>query len=90
MLKLYCDGCCSLLKIWNLNNFTGVVGVFNCQGAGWCKDGKTMLTHDEQPPTITGFVRAKDVNYLPKVADSTWSGDAVVYSHIGGMSAFNV
>ncbi|PWA98961.1 seed imbibition 1 [Artemisia annua] len=74
----------SLLKIWNLNNFTGVVGVFNCQGAGWCKDGKTMITHDEEPPTITGFIRAKDVNYLPKVADSTWSGDAVVYSHIGG------
>ncbi|PWA35110.1 seed imbibition 1 [Artemisia annua] len=74
----------SLLKIWNLNNFTGVVGVFNCQGAGWSKDGKTILTHDEQPPTITGLIRAKDVNYLPKVADSTWSGDAVVYSHIGG------
>ncbi|PWA67897.1 seed imbibition 1 [Artemisia annua] len=74
----------SLLKIWNLNNFTGVVGVFNCQGAGWCKDGKTMLTHDEEPPTITGFIRAKDVNNLPKVADSTWSGDAVVYSQIGG------
>nr|GEY26940.1 probable galactinol--sucrose galactosyltransferase 1 [Tanacetum cinerariifolium] len=74
----------SLLKIWNLNSFTGVVGVFNCQGAGWCKDGKTILTHDEQPPTITGFIGAKDVNYLPKVADSTWGGDAIVYSHIGG------
>ncbi|KAA8519248.1 hypothetical protein F0562_013504 [Nyssa sinensis] len=24
----------SLLKIWNLNKFTGVIGVFNCQGAG--------------------------------------------------------
>lgn len=24
----------SLLKIWNLNEFTGVVGIFNCQGAG--------------------------------------------------------
>ncbi|KAI3820437.1 hypothetical protein L1987_07984 [Smallanthus sonchifolius] len=74
----------SLLKIWNLNNFTGVVGVFNCQGAGWCKDGKKILTHDEQPSTITGVIRAKDVNYLPKVADSTWDGDVVVYSHLGG------
>lgn len=27
----------SLLKIWNVNKCTGVVGVFNCQGAGWCK-----------------------------------------------------
>lgn len=24
----------SLLKIWNLNKFNGVIGVFNCQGAG--------------------------------------------------------
>ncbi|KAJ0571613.1 putative galactinol--sucrose galactosyltransferase [Helianthus annuus] len=74
----------SLLKIWNVNNYTGVVGVFNCQGAGWCKDGKKILTHDEQPSTITGVIRAKDVNYLPKVADSTWDGDAVAYSHVGG------
>ena len=27
----------SLLKIWNVNKCTGVVGVFNCQGAGWCR-----------------------------------------------------
>lgn len=74
----------SLLKIWNLNNSTGVVGVFNCQGAGWSKDGKKILTHDEQPSTISGVIRATDVNYLPKVADSTWNGDVVVYSHLGG------
>ncbi|KAF3453252.1 hypothetical protein FNV43_RR03692 [Rhamnella rubrinervis] len=75
----------SLLKIWNLNNFSGVVGVFNCQGAGWCKVGKTNLVHDEHPGTITGVVRAKDVEYLPKVAvDEKWSGDAVIFSHLGG------
>lgn len=76
---------CSLLKIWNLNDFTGVVGVFNCQGAGWCKAGKKNLIHDLEPGTITGVIRAKDVDYLPKVADEKWSGDAVIYSHIGGM-----
>ncbi|RLN12103.1 putative galactinol--sucrose galactosyltransferase 6 [Panicum miliaceum] len=25
----------SLLKIWNMNKFTGVLGVYNCQGAAW-------------------------------------------------------
>ncbi|OVA16756.1 Glycosyl hydrolases 36 [Macleaya cordata] len=25
----------TMLKIWNLNKFVGVVGAFNCQGAGW-------------------------------------------------------
>ncbi|EEF31766.1 Stachyose synthase precursor, putative [Ricinus communis] len=74
----------SLLKIWNMNDFTGVVGVFNCQGAGWCRVGKTNLIHDEKPGTITGSIRAKDVDYLPKVADTEWTGDSVLYSHLGG------
>lgn len=61
------------------------MGVFNCQGAGWCKVGKTNLIHDEQPGTITGVIRGKDVDYLPKVADDEkWTGDAVIFSHLGG------
>ncbi|XP_058218967.1 probable galactinol--sucrose galactosyltransferase 1 [Rhododendron vialii] len=74
----------SILKIWNLNDFNGVVGVFNCQGAGWCRVGKKNLIHDDQPGTITGIIRANDVNYLPKLADDTWTGDAVLYSHLAG------
>lgn len=74
----------SLLKIWNMNDFTGVIGVFNCQGAGWCKVGKTNLIHNEQPGTVTGVICAKDVHYLHKIADDTWSGDAVIYSHLTG------
>ncbi|XP_008775672.2 probable galactinol--sucrose galactosyltransferase 1 [Phoenix dactylifera] len=74
----------SLLKIWNLNEYSGVIGVFNCQGAGWCKIEKTNLIHDEQPGTITGVIRSKDVDYLPRVADDGWNGDAVIYSHSRG------
>ncbi|XP_038688477.1 probable galactinol--sucrose galactosyltransferase 1 [Tripterygium wilfordii] len=74
----------TLLKIWNLNDYTGVVGAFNCQGAGWCKVGKKNLIHDESPGTVTGFIRAKDVDYLSKVASDGWNGDAVVYSHLAG------
>ncbi|MBA0632485.1 hypothetical protein Godav_001215 [Gossypium davidsonii] len=74
----------SLLKIWNLNEFTGVMGVFNCQGAGWCRVGKTNVIHDKQPDTITGYVRARDVDYLPKVAGDEWNGDSIIYSHLGG------
>lgn len=61
------------------------MGVFNCQGAGWCKVGKTNLIHDLEPGTMTGVIRAKDVDYLSKVADDKWSGDAVIFSHLGGM-----
>lgn len=60
------------------------MGVFNCQGAGWCKVGKTNLIHDLEPGTVTGVIRAKDVDFLPKVAHEKWTGDAVIYSHLGG------
>lgn len=59
--------------------------MFNCQGAGWCRVGKKNLIHDEQPGAITGYIRAKDVDYLPRVADDGWNGDAVIFSHLGGM-----
>lgn len=68
-----------------MNNFSGVVGVFNCQGAGWCKDGKKNLIHDENPGTVTGIIRAKDVDYLSRVADDKWTGDTVIFSHLSGM-----
>ena len=68
-----------------MNNCNGVVGVFNCQGAGWCRVGKKNLIHDEQPETVTGIIRAKDIDYLPKLADEEWDGDAVLYSHLAGM-----
>ncbi|PPD96795.1 hypothetical protein GOBAR_DD06201 [Gossypium barbadense] len=73
----------SLLKIWNLNDFTGVIGVFNCQGAGWCEVTKKMVNHDEQPGTITSIIRASDVEYLFQVAEDGWIGDSILYSHLG-------
>ncbi|WVZ92370.1 hypothetical protein U9M48_038441 [Paspalum notatum var. saurae] len=73
----------SILKIWNLNEHSGVIGAFNCQGAGWCRVGKKNLIHDEQPGTVTGVIMARDVSYLAKAADPSWNGDVIVYSHIG-------
>ncbi|KAJ9140280.1 hypothetical protein P3X46_030947 [Hevea brasiliensis] len=26
----------TMLKLWNLNKYTGILGLFNCQGGGWC------------------------------------------------------
>ncbi|XLR29328.1 hypothetical protein S83_057228 [Arachis hypogaea] len=78
----------SLLKIWNLNDFSGVVGVFNCQGAGWCKVGKKNLIHDENPGTVSGVIRAKDVDHLSNVTDKNWNGDTIVFSHLGGEAIY--
>ncbi|CAL5207696.1 unnamed protein product [Lathyrus oleraceus] len=74
----------SLLKIWNLNKCCGVVGVFNCQGAGWCKIEKKNRIHCETPETLTGSVCTSDVDLIAQVAGADWNGDAVVFSYRSG------
>lgn len=73
----------SLLKIWNLNKCGGVVGVFNCQGAGWCRVVKKTRIHDDAPGTLTGSVRAADVDAIAQVLTTSdvWDGEAVLYAH---------
>ncbi|XP_020588586.1 probable galactinol--sucrose galactosyltransferase 2 isoform X2 [Phalaenopsis equestris] len=69
----------SLLKIWNLNKFTGILGVFNCQGAGtW--PGLSGNQSNSCPEFITGQVSANDIEYLDKVAGNNWIGDCAIYS----------
>jgi len=65
-----------------------VVGVFNCQGAGWCRVTKRTRVHDAAPGTLTGTVRADDVDAIARVAGDSddggngeWDGEAVVYAH---------
>ncbi|KAL6839028.1 hypothetical protein ACP4OV_031082 [Aristida adscensionis] len=82
----------SLLKIWNLNKCGGVVGVFNCQGAGWCRVTKKTRVHNAAPGTLTGAVRAGDVDAIARVAGggegedggAAWDGEAAVYAHRAG------
>jgi raffinose synthase len=74
----------SLLKVWNINKCSGVVGVFNCQGAGWCKVSKKTRIHDESPGTLTGSVRAVDVDAMSQVAGADWNGETIVYAYKSG------
>ncbi|KAL5719739.1 galactinol--sucrose galactosyltransferase [Ranunculus cassubicifolius] len=74
----------SLLKIWNLNKCSGVVGVFNCQGAGWCKVAKRTLIHDTSPGTLTSTVCTTDVDLIEQVAGTNWNGEAAVYGYRSG------
>ncbi|KAM1180886.1 hypothetical protein ACFX2G_020295 [Malus domestica] len=75
----------SWLKIWNVNNLSDVVGVFNCQGAGWCKIEKKTRIHDYSPGTLSGSVRAADVDAIAQVAGADWNGETVVYAHKSGL-----
>ena len=81
---MICYYWCSLLKIWNVNKCTGVVGVFNCQGAGWCKIAKKTRVHDAAPGTLTGTVSARDVDGIAQLAGEGWDGQAVVYAYKSG------
>mgnify|MGYP000149644328 CR=1 FL=1 len=68
-----------------MNQHTGVLGTFNCQGAGWCKEEKTNVIHDKEPVTITGSVRAEDVDLISNICPEGWTGDCAVFTHKGGI-----
>ncbi|KAL5544041.1 hypothetical protein UlMin_007825 [Ulmus minor] len=76
----------SLLKIWNLNKISGIVGVFNCQGAGnWPL--KQVAERSPKTPSnssISGHVRPLDVEFLDEIAGENWRGDCAVYAFNSG------
>jgi len=67
-----------------VNKCTGVVGVFNCQGAGWCKVEKKTRIHNADPGTLTGTISAHDVDSIAQLASSDWDGQTIVYSYKSG------
>ncbi|KAL9235597.1 hypothetical protein vseg_010343 [Gypsophila vaccaria] len=73
----------SLLKIWNLNKLSGVIGVFNCQGVGtWPFTENTLNT--QLPEVLFGKVSPTDVEFLEEVAGDKWLGDYAVYGFNSG------
>lgn len=73
----------SLLKIWNLNKFTGVIGIFNCQGAGsW--PGMENATQRDESPELFGKVSPADIEYLEEVSGGSLIGDCAVFSFTSG------
>eukprot|EP00262_Sarcandra_glabra_P002840 TRINITY_DN13224_c0_g1_i1.p1 TRINITY_DN13224_c0_g1~~TRINITY_DN13224_c0_g1_i1.p1 ORF type:complete len:782 (-),score=109.65 TRINITY_DN13224_c0_g1_i1:169-2514(-) len=75
----------SLLKIWNMNKYTGVLGVYNCQGAAWSSVEKKNVFHETGEATLTGVVRGSDVHLIAEAAtDGDWNGDCAIYRHGNG------
>ncbi|EPS67528.1 hypothetical protein M569_07242 [Genlisea aurea] len=79
----------SLLKIWNMNNLTGVIGIFNCQGAGtW-----PGLDDDCCPKNgleLSGYISPSDIEFISEIisADPPPSGgDFAVFSFKSGSLA---
>ncbi|GLI71623.1 hypothetical protein VaNZ11_016892 [Volvox africanus] len=52
----------TLLKVWNTNPVTGVVGVFHLQGSSWDRVRRKFHVHDKAPKGLTTEVRPYDVD----------------------------
>ncbi|KAG0471871.1 hypothetical protein HPP92_016417 [Vanilla planifolia] len=75
----------SLLKIWNMNKFTGVLGVYNCQGAAWCSTEKKNAFHSSNPLALTSAIRGSDVHLISEAStEQNWEGNCMAYRHRDG------
>ncbi|KAF8393158.1 hypothetical protein HHK36_021399 [Tetracentron sinense] len=74
----------SLLKIWNMNKYTGVLGVYNCQGAAWSSMERKNMYHQTGAEALTGVVRGRDVHLITDAStDPDWNGNCAVYRQRG-------
>ncbi|KAI3503468.1 hypothetical protein L1887_31910 [Cichorium endivia] len=53
----------TMLKIWNLNKYTGVVGAFNCQGGGWCRESRRYKCASECSRAVTSTISPSDIEW---------------------------
>eukprot|EP00892_Ulva_mutabilis_P009614 jgi/Ulvmu1/7024/UM033_0083.1 len=64
----------TLLKVWNENQFTGVVGVFHLQGSYWDREARQFTMGRESIEPLWTRVRDTDVPTLPDVAERLAQG----------------
>ncbi|XP_004515882.1 galactinol--sucrose galactosyltransferase-like [Cicer arietinum] len=53
----------TMLKIWNLNKYSGVLGLFNCQGGGWCPVTRRNKSASEFSHSVTCVASPKDIEW---------------------------
>ncbi|KAI3900370.1 hypothetical protein MKW92_003010 [Papaver armeniacum] len=53
----------TILKIWNFNKYGGVIGAFNCQGAGWDPKEQRIKGYSECYKPMTGSVHVNDIEW---------------------------
>jgi raffinose synthase len=61
----------SVLKVWNINSYTGMVGAFNLQGASWDRVRRKFHMHDKRPKELRAAVKPADVEPFSGAAGST-------------------
>ncbi|KAK9987921.1 hypothetical protein SO802_028160 [Lithocarpus litseifolius] len=53
----------TILKIWNLNKYTGVLGAFNCQGGGWSRETRSNQCFSQCSHVLTSQTNPKDIEW---------------------------
>ncbi|XP_057966717.1 stachyose synthase [Malania oleifera] len=66
----------TVLKIWNLNKYGGVIGAFNCQGAGWDPKEQRIKGYSECYKPMSGSIHVKDIEWDQKDEATTEMGEA--------------
>ncbi|GFQ01549.1 stachyose synthase [Phtheirospermum japonicum] len=56
----------TILKIWNFNKYGGVIGAFNCQGAGWDPKEQRIKGYSQCYKPLSGTVHASDIEWDQK------------------------
>ncbi|XP_022148013.1 stachyose synthase-like [Momordica charantia] len=56
----------TVLKIWNLNKYGGVIGAFNCQGAGWDPKERRIKGHPKCYKPMSTTIHVSDVEWDQK------------------------
>ncbi|CAA2983372.1 galactinol--sucrose galactosyltransferase [Olea europaea subsp. europaea] len=53
----------TMLKIWNLNKYTGVLGAFNCQGGGWSREERRNKCASQYSHTVSSKASPSDIEW---------------------------
>ncbi|KAI3449379.1 hypothetical protein Pfo_006044 [Paulownia fortunei] len=69
----------TILKIWNFNKYGGVIGAFNCQGAGWDPKEQRIKGYSQCYKPLSGSVHVSDVEWDQK-NEATIMGEAEEYA----------
>ncbi|CAM8976776.1 unnamed protein product [Rhodiola kirilowii] len=69
----------TLLKIWNLNKYGGVVGAFNTQGAGWDPTECRFKGYPECYKPVRGTVHFTDIEW-DQLSETAKMGEAESYA----------
>ncbi|KAJ7008146.1 hypothetical protein D5086_005271 [Populus alba] len=71
----------TILKIWNFNKYGGVIGAFNCQGAGWDPKEQRIKGYSECYKPLPVSVQATDIEWDQKkeAAQMSEADEFIVY-----------